>query len=402
MAKKVVRQILLLYLGTSGIFFIIFFSLWYGKLYEELINSKANHLKDHHRSILISILNARFTPLEESAKNIAQSTKFQFAIFDASKIWFDNLDFNSSKVKKEGLGIIENKIFFLAPMSFKGYFLKGSEKIKHDEGLKILLQGEDVSAKLLGIRLKVAICMLLAFVALAFVAYILVKIALRPLEDKIRTLNRFIKDSTHEINTPLSVILMSIEQLERQNFKQDKFLHIKLAAKTLEQIYSDLLFYSFPHMLDGEKKKVAMRDMILERLEYFKLFLEQKKIVLALNLNEESFIFANKNEITRLFDNLLSNAIKYNKKGGKIIISLEKNQLSIRDSGCGISEENLKHIFDRYARFDETCGGFGLGLSLVKKICQDNELKIKCHSEENEGTCFQLTWHYLKEPPFCS
>ncbi|MDO4674109.1 HAMP domain-containing sensor histidine kinase [Campylobacter sp.] len=393
MAKGVVRQILLIYLSTTGIFLAIFFSLWYGKLYEGLVLSKGAILRDWHRNILINVLNARFTPLDESAKNIAQSSGLKFAIFDANKLWFDNLDFDRSKAKFRGMGIADGRVFFLAPMSFEGYFLgRGGERFSNDEGLKILLQGEDVAKDLLAIRAKVVLCALLAFALLAFIAFVLVKIALRPLEDKIRLLDRFIKDSTHEINTPLSVILMSVEQLERKKTQDEKFERIKLAAKTLHQIYSDLVFYNFSHTLENEKSRLKMKDLIAERLEYFSPFLAQKELRLERNLSEEAFIFANKNAITRLFDNLLSNAIKYNKKGGKIDICLQKNRLQISDSGCGIAGENLSRIFERYARFDASQGGFGIGLSLVKKICLENGIKITCDSRENEGSTFVLEW----------
>ena len=396
MAKNVIKQILLIYLTTTGVFLAIFFTLWYQKLYEELVVSKGENLRESHRNIIISILNSRFIPINESAKNIAKSSDLKFAIFDDKKSIFDNLEFDYKKAKPEfrHTGICDNKIFFLAPMSSDHYFLKNAndDDRKNDHGLMIILQGDDVRAELLWIKFQVFGCALGAFFVLALIAYILVKIALKPLEDKINTLNRFIKDSTHELNTPISVILMSIEQLEKQNLELGaKFSRIKLAAKSLSQVYSDLVFYNFPASLKSSKTKFDLKALICERSEYFKLFFEQKKLNLNLDL-AQSEIFASKNQISKLIDNLLSNAIKYNKKGGEISIILRENFLSIKDSGCGISKQNLKHIFERYARFNADKGGFGIGLSLVKKICIDNELKISCHSKENEGTSFILEW----------
>lgn len=108
------------------------------------------------------------------------------------------------------------------------------------------------------------------------------KIALKPLEDKISTLNRFIKDSAHELNTPLSVILMSIEQLEYQNLGNNaKFARIKLAVKSLSQVYSDLVCYNFPNTLETEKQEFDLRILLKERLEYFKIFFEQKNYTKA-------------------------------------------------------------------------------------------------------------------------
>lgn len=396
MAKKVIRQILLIYLTTTGIFLTIFFALWYQKLYEELIILKGISLRENHRNIIISILNSRFTTMELSAKNIAQSTHLKFAIFDAKKIVFSNIDFNLRKAKIElkGRGICDNKVFFLAPMNTDHYFLRhtSNEEININDGLQILIQGDDVGKELFWIRMKVFGFAIMAFCILGLIAYVLVKIALKPLEDKIVTLNRFIKDSTHELNTPLSVILMSIEQLEQQNLENNaKFTRIKLAAKSLSGVYSDLVFYNFPNTLETKKEKLDLKILLEERLEYFKVFFEQKKIVLRLDLNQAN-IFAPKSQISKLIDNLLSNAIKYNKKGGTISIILKTNFLSIADTGCGILKSNLNRIFDRYARFNTDQGGFGIGLSLVKKVCDDNDIKIICESVENEGSVFKLNW----------
>lgn len=399
MAKKVIWQILLIYFTTTGVFLTIFFSIWYEKLYEDLILIKGENLREIRRTIVVNIANNRFVPLEENAANIAKSARVQFSIFDKERAFFNNLDLNytQAKIRLKGRGVSEGRVFFMAPMSLSEYYL-GQTKghVENDEGLKILIQGEDVSRDLLLIKLKVLSFALFAFGILGLIAYILVKISLKPMEEKIETLNRFIKDSTHEINTPLSVILMSIEQLERQNLEQSaKFLRIKLAAKTLHQIYSDLVFYNFSHTLSNEKESFDLGVLIKERVEYFRLFFEQKKLCLKLDLNTHSFLFANKNQISKLIDNLLSNAIKYNKKGGEIAIILKENSLVIKDSGCGISKENLTHIFERYARFNEDQGGFGIGLSLVKKICEENGILINCESKEGEGSAFRLEWELL-------
>ncbi|MBM0636655.1 HAMP domain-containing histidine kinase [Campylobacter sp. VicNov18] len=396
MAKKVIRQILVIYLTTTGVFLTIFFTLWYQKLNEELILLKGISLRENHRNIVLSIINSRFTPIKVSAKNIAQSTALKFAIFDTNETLFNNLDFDFRKAKTdlEGKGIYDDKVFFLAPMSTDYYFLRhiGNEEANTHESLQILIQGEDVSKSLFWIRVKVFGFAIMAFCVLGLVAYVLVKIALKPLEDKISTLDRFIKDSMHELNTPLSVILASIEQLKCQNWENEaKFKRITLAAKSLSQVYSDLVFYNFPNALENTKQQLDLKLLLEERLEYFKVFFEQKKITLKLDLHQAS-IFASKNQISKLIDNLLSNAIKYNKKGGEIAICLRINFLSIADTGYGIAKKNLEHIFDRYARFNADKGGFGIGLSLVKRVCEDNAIKIICNSVENKGSVFKLSW----------
>lgn len=416
-AKWVTRSILLIYLTTTGIFLAIFFALWYDKLYDELVVDRSKNLRDTHRTIVVSILNSRYTPLEQNCKDISAASNIKFAILDENNILCSTLTsplkesdikgFNEERYKGKFGGIYENKIFYTNIMRPSRYFLgkDGQNDEPHSyypndrhqmqrSYLYTFIEGEDVSKDLLLIRLKVLLCAFVSFFIIALVSYFLVKIALKPLESKIKTLNAFIKDFTHEINTPLSVILLSIERLEQQYKVIDatKFVRMKLAAKTLSQTYSDLIFYTFPDTISKEEEQIMMKEAVSERLEYFKLFFEQKKISLNVNLKGESTILASKSKINKMLDNLISNAIKYNKKGGSIAISLKDRVLSIKDSGCGIDEANLKKIFERYARFNKDQGGFGIGLSLVQTICKEYHIEITCHSKLHEGSEFILKW----------
>lgn len=433
-AKWVTRSILLIYLTTTGIFLAIFFALWYDKLYDALIVDKSRNLRDTHRTIVVSILNARYTPLEQNCKDISAAANIKFAIIDESSVLCSTLStplkeseikaLDEQRYKGKFGGIYENKIFYTNLMRPSRHFLRQKdenedflyhldEEGEHFSGkhsynqngqyqprrlprgyLYTFIEGEDVSKDLLFIRLQVVLCAFGAFFIIALVSRFLVKIALKPLESKISTLNAFIKDFTHEINTPLSVILLSIERLEQQykSLDESKFVRMKLAAKTLSQTYSDLIFYTFPDTISNEEERIVMKEAVAERLEYFKLFFEQKKIALSVNLQGESAIVASKSKINKMLDNLISNAIKYNKKGGSIVVSLNERELSIKDSGCGIDEANLKKIFERYARFNNDQGGFGIGLSLVQAICKEYKISIECHSKLHEGSEFVLKW----------
>jgi len=93
-----------------------------------------------------------------------------------------------------------------------------------------------------------------------------------------------------------------------------------------------------------------------------------------------------------MIDNLISNAIKYNKRGGKIMIVLKNNTLSIEDTGIGIEEEEIPFMFDRYMRFNQSEGGFGVGLSIVKKIISEYALKLTVTSKVGEGTKMVIAW----------
>ncbi len=490
-AKWVTRSILLIYLTTTGVFLAIFFILWYDKLYDELVVEKSRALRDTHRTIVLSVLNARYTPLKQSCQDISNASNIKFALIDSESVLCSTLSFELENAEIKALdedryrgkfrGIYKNSVYYTGLMRTSGYFLgragfgdearefvefpseKDDKKEQHntqkkgekaqnlstDESEKngfekefnekdildekhalherrdfyehqarkerhlaaqnkrhlappaafqkgylyTFIEGENVSQDLLLIRLQVLLSALASFALIALVSRFLVKIALKPLESKITMLNSFIKDFTHEINTPLSVILLSIEQFEKQqNIDTTKFARMKLAAKTLSQTYSDLIFLTFPDTISNEEERIVMKEAIRERLEYFRLFFERKQIALSVDLQGDSTILASKSKINKMLDNLISNAIKYNKKGGFVSVNLKGRALSIKDSGYGIDEKNLTKIFERYARFNSDQGGFGIGLSLVKSICKEYHIEISCHSKLGEGSEFVLKW----------
>ena len=107
---------------------------------------------------------------------------------------------------------------------------------------------------------------------------------------------------------------------------------------------------------------------------------------------EDATITMDKRKLTRVIDNLISNAIKYNKRNGLVGIKLREGKLVIWDTGIGISEENIPFMFDRYMRFNKSEGGFGVGLSIVKKILDEYKIAVEVESKEGEGTRMVLTW----------
>ena len=401
-AKWVSRWILLIYLSTMGVFLGVLFTLWYEKLYDELLFDKTAKLKDTHRTIVLSVVNSRYTPINQVCKDISSVSNIKFAIIDAKNnplcSTLELEPFNMQTSLKNS-GVYKGVVFYTRIMRSSAYFLGGEDEQDELEEeqiqeslLRTVIQGDDISEELFLIRFKILLYALSSFLLISLISYLLVKIALKPLESKITTLNSFIKDFTHEINTPLSVILLSIEQLEKQQLDNTKFGRIKLAAKTLSQTYSDLIFLTFPDTISNEEQKLLIKELVKERLEYFKLFFEQKKLILSVDLKGEASLMANKSKINKMLDNLISNAIKYNKIGGSITVRLDGQSLSIKDSGYGIDEKNLTKIFERYARFYKDQGGFGIGLSLVKSICKEYNIEISCSSKLGEGSEFLLKW----------
>ena len=205
------------------------------------------------------------------------------------------------------------------------------------------------------------------------------------MRNSILLLDRFIKDTTHELNTPLSAILANIELMDTSVMveKNKKKLHrINIAAKTVSTIYKDLT---------NEDIDIDVQRLINDRVEYFDILAQSKNISFELQLAPIIFRM-DKKKATRVVDNLLSNAIKYNRRNGNIKITLESNRLEIIDSGIGIEESKIPYIFDRYLRFNQSEGGFGIGLSIVKTILDEYRIAIEVRSKLDEGTQVVLTW----------
>ncbi|EAJ0349191.1 HAMP domain-containing histidine kinase [Campylobacter lari] len=402
-AKRVAWQILSLYLVSVGSILVVLFGIWYAKLIEDLISEYSIKLRQEHRFVILQMEKSRFEPIGKSAKKIAQISNIKFAIFDRTKVYFSNLDLSAQTTffKLNNANIYNNNtLIYVADINLNSLLLADNQnqsalEILGDVNrLRVLVQGDDISKELGFIRFKVALAMVLSLIFVSLVGYLILKFALKPLEARIRFLNNFIKDTTHEINTPISAILMSVENLERKkNFEEIKALkRVKIAALTLSHLYSDLTFLNFSQAYEAKKDWIFLKNLIKERMEYFKIFLEQKNIDLELSLENDGKIYANKEQFFKMFDNLVNNAIKYNIKNGHIKIALLEQKLIIADSGCGIAKENLANIFERYSRFNENQGGFGIGLFLVDKICKEHNIKIKVESELKKGTKFILTW----------
>ncbi|WP_200763701.1 sensor histidine kinase [Nitrosophilus alvini] len=222
----------------------------------------------------------------------------------------------------------------------------------------------------------------------------LTKLFLKPMRDTLMLLDNFIKDTTHELNTPVSAILANIETIDKtklDNKTAKKINRIDIAARTISNIYHDLTFLTLNRAFESLKEKIDMKSLIKERVNFFKILADSKKIDFELYL-DDSFIFADRKKIARLIDNILSNAIKYNKIGGKIKITLKKGYLCIEDTGIGIEKEKMDKIYDRYIRFDKSEGGFGIGLNIVKMIADEYNIDIKIKSEKDRGTKVILKW----------
>ena len=316
-------------------------------------------------------------------KTYPRDERFKSAIYDIEfKKIFSLIDTEEIRFN-ENIYMENNAIYFVKSLDV--YFLGAKYlilEIKHDG-----MWRDEIWKIIIGYGL-------IAFVLFMLFGLYLAKLFLRPMRNSIMLLDRFIKDTTHELNTPLSAILANIEMMDTEVMvekNRKKLTRINIAAKTVSTLYKDLTYLTLEQDKKNNDEKITIKNEILDRIEYFDILAKSKNITMKHTL-DNSMITMDKRKFVRVLDNLLSNAIKYNIRGGKIEIILHNNTLTIRDTGNGIAEEKIPFMFDRYMRFNNSEGGFGVGLSIVKKILDEYKIKIEVHSKVGVGTKMVLSW----------
>ena len=181
-----------------------------------------------------------------------------------------------------------------------------------------------------------------------------------------------------------------------------KITAISSATDQMGQLIEDLLFLARTDkkvvMPSREKKSVSLDNILQNIVVLLEPFAQKKKITLKSEIKSGFIVLGETSQLTRLFSNLLQNALQYTPEGGNVSLELYKQNrsaiINIKDTGIGISPEQLPYIFDRFWRADKARsrreGGTGLGLAIVKAIAESHGGRISVTSNVNIGSCFQV------------
>jgi len=271
----------------------------------------------------------------------------------------------------------KNRRYYLLPLPDGRYF-----------GAKyLILEGDVNHYEIYQMALLVALSILLL---LFLLSYFVFKNFALPFEKVNKRLDNFIKDSMHEINTPLSIINVNIDMFAHK-FGENKYLsRIKAASKTLATIYNDMDYLIKQDRFGFEKESIDMSAFIKERVAYFQDIASLRQIVLHEEIEEDITLYFNPTKLQRIVDNTISNAIKYSHEKSSVYISLKLHEqrilFSVQDFGVGI--EKPEKIFERYYRENLNKGGFGIGLNIVKRIVDEHGITLTITSRPGEGSTF--------------
>ncbi len=217
--------------------------------------------------------------------------------------------------------------------------------------------------------------------------------------------SRFVSDASHELKTPLASIKLLSDSILQYDMDLDTVREfvgdIGDEAERLNRMTAKLLSLTKAEGLSSEESEIIYMAPTIQRVaRMLRANAIQSQITFHLELEDDSPVLILEDDLYQIVFNLIENGIKYNVTGGSLTVHLSREEenavLTVRDSGMGIPEDAIGHIFERFYRVDKArsrqTGGSGLGLAIVSTIVRRNRGEIQVSSKVNEGTTFTVTF----------
>ncbi|MDR1771215.1 MAG: HAMP domain-containing histidine kinase [Hungatella sp.] len=282
-------------------------------------------------------------------------------------------------------------------------------KVPFPEGTKIVFADQRYERNNLKILLVNCLLVFLVAVFLFLILSIfLSRLALRPVENAWRMQNQFIADASHELKTPLTVILANLQILSHHRectiMDQQKWLdNTKEEAERMKQLVEELLFLARSdtgavQASQAAKAVLDFSDIVLNGVLLFESIAFENKVKLENEIGQGIILEGWEAQLKQVITILLDNACKYAGKNGSVSVRLKKSShnavLTVQNTGAPIPEKDQAHVFERFYRTDESRvrkeGGYGLGLSIAKTIIDHHKGKISLASGLETGTVFTV------------
>lgn len=219
------------------------------------------------------------------------------------------------------------------------------------------------------------------------------------IDQLICSLEDTLNSAAHDLRTPLTRMRLSAERAltkdDTESIRESLLDCLEESERMLAMVNSLLDVAAVEQQLDArDRKSTNLHQLIREAAEVYEYLAEEKELSLHFDLPESMDVSANPDRLRQVFANLLDNAVKFTPAQGHIHVTAEANNqhwlIKVQDTGRGIPEKDVSHIFSRLYRGDasRSTPGFGLGLSLVKAIIESHGGSISVTSEPDIGTVF--------------
>lgn len=233
--------------------------------------------------------------------------------------------------------------------------------------------------------------------------------SLKPIREAYASKQEFLANASHELKTPLSVIMLSTETLEGEikpdlAFQRQIVTDIKEETQKMNHLVSDLLYLARndSRTATANFEPFSLSEILEKEIASYEKMAQSKGLTLSTTITPNIKVVGDRKQLLSVITILVDNAMKYTKTGGQIFIELEKTntnkkqgiKLSVKDTGIGIPEQELKRIFERFYRSETSrskeTGGYGLGLAIAKEIVEQHGGSIRVESIEKVGTTFSV------------
>lgn len=286
----------------------------------------------------------------------------------------------------------EKRVYEKTYFEKSGYKVLVSSSPQEHLGIEyVVVKTKEYHRELAKLKKRVLLSVVIVFLVIVVISFILSRLFMRPIHEKMNQIEEFIKDISHELNTPVTALQMSSKRAVQKGVYDENILrNISISTKQLYSIYQSLAYLNF-RTPQQEVGHLELKPVLKETIAYYSELIRAKNITIKTSIDDSSLKITEE-RAKLLFSNLLSNAIKYSMPDTSIIITLKKNYFCIEDEGVGIAKEKLDDIFNLYERSSKLAGGFGVGLSIVKQICDEFNIEVSVTSELGEGSSFELWW----------
>lgn len=333
-------------------------------------------------SVAILILSSGYFYFEEQKKTMIEKEHFSMIEYvrkmkmkqapqHTEHFKYEVLDIEIKNFNIDNFEIQDTQFLKYMPYSWEsGYILVRKDKIHYEESIfeiKIYI-------------ISVQILLLLLF---ALLSYFLSVRALKPMQEAITKLDNFSKDLIHDLNTPVTAILLNMKLLDAKSaFQENKaFERIKRSVNDIGELHHNLtvLLHEDTMIMQKENIFAIINEVVsIQKKIYQDIVFDVRDADYYANVNSNAF--------KQVMINIISNACKYNKKQGYVKIYVRDKTLYIEDNGVGIA--NPQHIFER--SYKEHAKGHGIGLDIAKRLCEAMNIEVIVNSKLEVGTTISL------------